>query len=209
MPLQLAIIFVTFTPVSLSASFKEETNFTTEEILMDVYDKTFFKLPAVKLAMEQSKWNDVYFLNFENEIIPIRSNFSYIMNSNYLLKREKEIATKSNIKVLDKNNLLLYKNLSTYYTNFVKTGNPSKNYDEGEVNVATASALVKTEEKKETWEKFTHNGGEMLTVSEKIYISNTPFSENSVKNTETLLKYNISGPLTPNSLGRYFKDQGN
>lgn len=191
------------------ATVKEETNFTTEEILMDVYDKTFFKLPAVKLAIEQSKWNDVYFLNFENEITPTRSNFSYIMNSKYLLKREKEIATKSNIKVLDKNNLLLYKNLSTYYTNFVKTGNPNKNYNEEEVNIATASALVKTEEKKDTWEKFTHNGGEMLTVSEKIYISNTPFSENSVKNTETLLKYNISGPLTPNSLGRYFEDQGN
>lgn len=191
------------------ATTKEETNFTTEEILMDIYDKIFFKLPAVKFATEQSKWNDVYFLNFENETTPVSSNFSYIMNSNYLLKREKEVATKSNIKVLDKTNLLLYKNLSTYYTNFVKTGNPNKNYDEEEVNTATASALVKTEEKKDTWEKFTHNGGEMLTVSEKIYISNTPFSENSVKNTETLLKYNISRPLTPNSLGRYFKDQGN
>ncbi len=188
---------------------KEETNRTTEEVLIDIYDKTFFKLPAIKLAMEQSKWNDVYFLNFENEPVPIRSNFSYMVNSKYLLKREKEIATKSNIELLDKNNLLLYNNLSTYYTNFIKTGNPNKSNEENETTVATASALMKMEDGKEAWEKFTQDGGKMLTVSEKIYMQETPFSENSVKNTETLLKYNISGPLTLKTLGKYFMGQGN
>ena len=182
---------VTYNIEEFIKTMHEETNIAQEEILLDLYDKIFFKLPILKIATEQSKWNDVYFLNYENLTPKVVSPFSYIINTPYLI--EKEIATNSQLKIYDKHRLQQNKTLLAYFTNFIKTGDPNKDLMQEIDLVATASALER--KKENAWEKYTQSKGQMLNVSKNISIISSPFTESSAKNSEILLKYNISGPL--------------
>lgn len=183
----------------------KETGNAQEEILLDLYDKIFFKLPVLKIAAEQSKWNDVYFLNYENLTPKVVSPFSYIINTPYLI--EKEIATRSQLKFFDAHRLQQNKILLTYFTNFIKTGDPNKDNMQENSLVATASALG--EKKESAWEKYTQSKGQMLNVSKNISIISSPFTESSAKNSEILLKYNISGPLSFKNLLNMLKTASN
>lgn len=184
---------VTYNIEEFIKTMHEETNIAQEEIILDLYDKIFFKLPVLKIAAEQSIWNDVYFLNYENLSPKVSSPFSYIINTPYLIEKEKEIATNSQLKIYDKHRLQQNKTLLAYFTNFIKTGDPNKDLMQEIDLVATASALER--KKENAWEKYTQSKGQMLNVSKNISIISSPFTESSAKNSEILLKYNISGPL--------------
>lgn len=103
-------------------------------------EENLLQLPALQIAYRQSKWGEVYFLNFENTQKAPYSKLAYILNAKYLSKRQEEIATKSELKALSTKNLQLGTAISERYMNFIKTGNPSK-----------------------LWKKFTGENSEIIT----------------------------------------------
>lgn len=163
----------------------KEDDSTTVDIAQDLkefYDNMIFKIPAINIAIEQSKYSKVYMANWKYPVNEARSvAFDFI----------DKIINRTNIK-----------------GSFIdKKANTSQQYiSNANANIIEENVKAKKCQTKVIWNNWTMEEGAVLNIGKEIVEKKETLTENSAKNIKNLVKYNLIGPFAWKTYNKFLEN---